>query len=90
MKTSNEWSDPSGLRRVISNGEAGNDNWPSASEQRRPKNTGIVNYETDADVTVLSSIPDTKQHWDKDYPGVGITGPAQDGPAVAQLRGKRR
>ena len=82
-----EWSDPSGLRRVMSNGEAGNDNWPSASDQRKVKDGGIVNFSADADVTTLESIPmSNHQPWDDNFPGPGFVGPAQDGPAVAQLR----
>jgi len=80
------WSDAFGLRRVISNGEAGDDGWPH--KQRRVTNAGLVYHENDAEVGVMSNLPNTRQRWDADYPGPGVTGPAQDGPAVAALRSR--
>lgn len=95
MKKSNwaptEWSDASGMRRIISQGKQGDSLWPDASEQRKVKDGGIVEVEPPftGTVSVVEGIPDTKQRWDKDYPGVGITGPAEDGPAVAGVRKRR-
>ena len=68
----------------LSNGKVGELLWPH--EQRRVTDAGLVNVETDADVTVLETIPDTKQRWDKNYPGPGVTGPAESGPAVKRLQ----
>lgn len=48
-----------------------------------------MNHDTDADVTVLETIPNTHQRWDKDYPGPGLFSPAEDGPAVQELARKR-
>ena len=72
--------DDYGLRRVIANGKAGAELWPHDS--RRVPNTGLVQRETDADVTMVETIPNTHQRWDKDYPGPGLFGPAAKGPAV--------
>jgi len=50
----------------------------------------VVQHDSAADVTVLSEIPQSgHQRWDRDFPGPGYTGPAEDGPAVAALRGRR-
>lgn len=77
----------SGLRRVIANGKAGAELWPH--DQRRVKDVGLVHYDTDADVTVQDTIPDTKQRWDGNYPGPGIVGRPEDGPAVKELQRRR-
>jgi hypothetical protein len=82
-----DWSDAYGLRKVISNGEAGDDIWPSASGQRRVKDAGLVHFENTAEVSVLQTIPDTKQRWDRDYPRTDVTQPSESGPAVKRLRG---
>jgi len=77
-----------GLRQVIRNGQQGDKLWPH--DQRRVTNTGLVHFETDADVTVVTDVPNTHQWWDKDPgPGPGIMGPAEPGPAIAELEKRR-
>src|SRR5215469_204217 len=44
---STEWSDAYGLRKVIENGEAGDDIWPH--KQRRVTNAGLVQRDNAAD-----------------------------------------
>jgi len=56
---------------------------------QRVTNTGLVNVDTNADVSAVETIPDTKQRWDKNYSGPGVTGPAAKGPAVQGLVRKR-
>lgn len=86
-----ENSDASGMRRIIANGEAGDRNWPDASDQRKVRDGGIVEVDPPftGTVSVVESLPDTKQRWDKNYPGVGITGPAEKGPAVKAMESRK-
>ena len=78
----------SGLQRVIRNGKAGDALWPH--DQRHVTNTGIVHYEADVDVTVVSTIPDTHQRWDKNYPGPGFTSPSEPGASSPRTGTKAR
>ena len=52
-------TDNAGLRRVIANGKAGAELWPH--DPPVDKDTGLVRYQSDAIVSVVSTIPDTHQ-----------------------------
>ena len=48
---------------------------------------GVVYHNTDADVSVIDNIPNTKARWgNKNYPRPGVTGPAESGPAMKRLQ----
>jgi hypothetical protein len=89
-------SDPYGLRTVLRHSDGSEKTefplqreWEAGSDNPRD-GFGLVEHDHTADVSVLSEIPQSgHQRWDRDYPGPGVTQPAQDGPAVAALRGRR-
>jgi len=46
----------------------------------------VVYHDTDADLSVVETIPQTHARWDKNYPAPGVFGPAKPGPAVERLQ----
>lgn len=96
MKKSNwqptEWSDASGMRRLIAYGKQGDDSWPSAADQRKVKDGGIVEVDPPFTGTVseLSSLPDTKQRWDNNPSSYGVEIHAEPGPALRSLEDRQK
>jgi hypothetical protein len=89
-------SDPYGLCNVLRHGDDSERTefplqreWDAGSDNPRSE-FGLVQHDNTADASVLSEIPQSgHQRWDRDYPGPGVTQPAQPGPAIAALQVRR-
>ena len=85
-------SNPYALRNILRHGDGTERTefplqreWDTGSDNPRG-GFGVVYHNTDADVSVIDNIPNTKARWDKNYPGPGVTGPAESGPAMKRLQ----